>query len=287
MTRGSVGLAAVLVVLVGAFAVRASRRSLVVVSPPLPPPATAAGPVVPHLSASASAAPEPGYIGVIVAAKTVDLAPKGEGRVVRVLAHPGDHVAEGAPLAEIDTRALRTDLHLAEAHLADAEERLERRKGLAANVLSVEELANARALVVERRNRVELLRQQSNDARLPAPFDAMVAQQYADPGSIVGPGRPVVRLISADGVRVRFAVPEEPIGTLVIGAPIPLAVTGLERPLIGTVDSISPEVDAAARMILVVGKVDVPAEWRMRVASGMVTRVALLPRGANSAPIKP
>jgi RND family efflux transporter MFP subunit len=216
------------------------------------------------------------FLGVLLAGETVEVAPKIEGRLEQVLVRPGDHVAKGAPVARLEVRTLRADLRLALASLADAKQRLKRRIPLAHGVISAEELADARAQVVARRNHVEHLKAGIADAFLPAPFEAVVAARYVNPGTFVGPSRPVVRLLSGDSIRVRFAIPETDAGKVAIRSRVRITVQPRGERFTGVVESVAPEVDAAARMIFAVATVDVPSEARAALSSGMAARVSPL-----------
>ena len=219
-------------------------------------------------------AAEVDFLGVVLAGQTVELAPRADARVERVFVKPGERVRRGAPIAQMDVRTLRADLALARATLANARRRLARRVPLADGVISPEELGDARAQVIERKTRVRQIREALADASIPAPFDGQVAQRYVDPGGMAGPNRPVVRLLSGDDVRVRFAIPERRLGEVSVGAGVRVQVTGLEVPLAGVVESVAPEVDAAARMIFAAARLEVPVRLEARVSSGMIARVA-------------
>ena len=215
-----------------------------------------------------------GFLGVVLAGQTVELGPRADARVEQVFVKPGDPVRRGTRIAQMDVRALRADLALARATLANARRRLARRVPLANGVISPEELGDARAQVIERQTRVRQIREAIADASIPAPFDGQVAQRYVDPGGMAGPNRPVVRLLSGDDVRVRFAIPEQRLGEVAVGSGVRVQVRGLDVPLAGVVESVAPEVDAAARMIFAAARLEVPVRLAARVSSGMIARVA-------------
>jgi RND family efflux transporter MFP subunit len=216
------------------------------------------------------------FLGVVLSGESVDLAPKTEGRIQVLYVKAGQKVARGAIVAEIDVRALRQSLTVAEAALLDAQQRLARRNGLAAGVLSQEELSNAKMLVLEKRGRVDELRALVADARVRAPFDGIISARYLDSGAMAGPGHPIARLVGGTGdVRVRFALPEDQAARVSAGNRARVTVSALERPVAARVESVSPEVDAAARMVFAVARLDVSAELARRLSAGMVARVAI------------
>jgi RND family efflux transporter MFP subunit len=216
------------------------------------------------------------FLGVLLTGEDVDIAPKVEGRVSTISVKPGDRVRKNQLLAHMDVRAARESLRLAEASLADAKARLARRVGMAAGVLSQEEIGNAQAMVLERKARVGELRALINDADVRAPFDGAVTTRFLDPGAIAGPTRPILRLVGGNDVRVRFAIPEEQTGNVTTGMRARLRLQSRPTPLFAIVESVAPEVDAAARMTFAVARVQLPkGDSRLSgLAAGMVARVA-------------
>jgi RND family efflux transporter MFP subunit len=213
------------------------------------------------------------FLGVVLTGQDVDVAPRVEGRVLVVLVKPGDRVRKNQPLAHMDVHAARDSLRLAEATLADAQARLARRTGMAAGVLSQEEISNAAALVLERRARVGELRALINDAAVRAPFDGAVSTRFLDPGAMAGPARPILRVVGGNDVRVRFAIPEERTGNVTAGMRAHLQLASQAQPLLAVVESVAPEVDAAARMTFAVARVELPSRAAARLAAGMVAHV--------------
>jgi RND family efflux transporter MFP subunit len=250
--------------------------------PPRARPLAAAASTAVATPAAQAPAARADFLGVVLSGETVDLAPKIDGRLQAVRVKPGDRVLRGAVVAELDTRAARQALALAEASLADAQERLKRRSGLAEGVLSVEEISNARVLVLDKKARVDELRSLVTDARLRAPFDGVVAQRYVDAGAMAGPTRPVVRLLGARDARVRFAVTEESAARVTVGMRAWLTVKASDRPLPLRVESVAPEVDTAARVIFAVARVEAPAPILRKLSDGMVGRVSIDDEGERA-----
>jgi len=139
----------------------------------------------------------------------------------------------------------------------------------------MEELADARAQVAERRGRVEHLERAIADTFIIAPFNGVVAECYVEPGGLAGPSRPIARLLSNDIPRLRFAMPEAQARRVVVGTHIQVRLTSSDEALGGVVESVVPEVDAAARMIFAVARVDVPAILKSLVSAGMLARVRI------------
>ncbi len=240
------------------------------------------------------------YLGVVVADQTVDVAANLEGRLADVLVRVGDEVERGAPVAYLDLRTLESDLALARAsykaaraeeakarlEVTDAETRLKRAVKLgsfspAADLetaqserkLASTRLDSARAGVAEAQARIAKLEVSRTDASVRAPFTGVVAARYLDPGALVHAQTPIIRLISAAALRVRFAVPEDEARTLKLGKGITARLPALGTELRGTIETVAPEVDPAARMIFVEAKLQVPTAAAARPATGLLARV--------------
>ena len=242
---------------------------------------------------------------MMVAPETVDVTSQLEARVAVIEVRPGDHVTRGAVVARLDTRSAGHELAIAAAELAAArtardqakldeaqsDERLSRRESVVelrsetVRTVSEEELsasryqqkvaavkvAAAEANVSSKAAHLAQLRLLLAEGAVRAPFDGAVAARYADVGSLVGKGAPIVRIIESGELRVRFAIPEERANALAVGDPVRI-VAGAET-LTGVVEKLNPEIDAAARMIFAEASLDLPARSSARVRSGQVARV--------------
>jgi RND family efflux transporter MFP subunit len=253
---------------------------------PPPPPRLIDG----DLAAADSPAPLPEFIGVLVLGYTVEVAPKFEGKVEEVFVHPGDHVKQGTPLAHVDLKKTRDDLEIARADLQgleaeeqDANQKLRRRIPLSGGAVSREEVSSARAVahaahakVLSQRTRIEQLTLALHEAELRAPFAGVVATRYVDPGAVVGPGKPVARLLESGGEpEVRFAVPEEYSRELAVGRGIHVSAPSLPVAIEGQIVSVAPEVASGSRFVFAAARLHLPPTLQPRVSSGVVAHVTL------------
>jgi RND family efflux transporter MFP subunit len=255
------------------------------------------------LAVEAAAPPKPSeYLGVVIAEQVVDVAANLDGRLAEVLVRVGDRVAPGAAVAKLDQRDIESDLAVARAELkaaraadkrarielADADAKLERTTKLGALVpaadleaaryetkLAANRLEGANAGVAEASARVAKLETLRTDASVRAPFAGLVAARYLDPGARVHAQTPIVRIISADTLRVRFAVPEGEARGLAAGTPILARIATVGVEIGGTVETVAPEVDPAARMIFAEASLGDPAPGGVRPPAGAVARVSL------------
>jgi membrane fusion protein (multidrug efflux system)/multidrug efflux system membrane fusion protein len=266
------------------------------------------------LGDSRTAHDDAAFLGVVIAPQTVDVTSQLEARLRDIKVRPGDAIDRGAVLAKLDTRSARHELAIARAELAaakteheraklelaQADERLTRRQTVVqlpsqtVGTVSEEEVSSSRyqekiaavrvaaaeASVASKEAHFEQLRALLAEGAVRAPFDGTVTARYADIGSMIHKGAPIVRFIERGELRVRFAVPEEQADSVVMAAPVRIVVG--DQTVAGVVEKIAPEVDAASRMVFVEASLDIPAASRARVRSGEVARVRTIERAESA-----
>lgn len=244
------------------------------------------------------------FIGVVVGRYSVDITPRFDGSVREVHVRLGDRVKKNDLLALIDFPAVRADLRLAMAglrtvdvekertavELAAAQEQFSRRTALGKESLATsEDVATARygqelarvrvessnASSVEKRARIEQLQKDVAAGELRAPFDGVIAARLVDPGASVTATTRIVRIISADDLLVRFAVPEFKAHRIEIGLPVKVVVGDQKLQISGKVEKIAPEVDSASRMIVVEATIEGNTSPGV-VVSGLMAHVSLV-----------
>ena len=238
------------------------------------------------------------YVGVIFARQLVDIAARSDGRLEAIYVHLGDHLKPGEVVAKMESYALTQQLDMAEAtlrsaqaevrsasvELKDAEVRHNRREQLVhAGLLSKEELATATVQVERARTTLEVAQarlaeqqarvRQAKDALantvITATFEGTVAARYLDPGAMVRVGNPVINLMRAEDLWVRFAAPEQIRLTLPVGASVSVRLPGLPEVIPGTIAHIAPGVDTMSQEVVVEAKLQVPAAWRGQMQPGL------------------
>jgi RND family efflux transporter MFP subunit len=262
------------------------------------PPAPAAPAALP--SGPAAQQPRKGWIGVVVARQSVDVKADSQGRLQAVRVAIGDRVKRGDSIAILDTSLAAQDLEMARSQLrgaqiderrsademAEAQARNDRRQKNP-DFFSKEDLAQAelqsktaraayevaRSRVSEQEARVRQLQTSLSRNEIRAPFDGRVAERFADPGAVVGPGTPVVRLISAGDLLVRAAVPPEEARRLRVGQPVTVSLRTQSLQVPGTLERVAPEVDAASQMVLVEIHLALSPEVESRLQTGLVADV--------------
>jgi RND family efflux transporter MFP subunit len=243
-----------------------------------------------------------GFVGVLVAAESVDVAPRFEGVIAEVRVRAGDRVAAGQIVAEMDAAPLREELRAAEAalratvaaqrqadvDLRDAERTLETETAAVAAGTSARQARDdaevavqraraarerARSLVAEERSRVETARARLDDTGLRAPFAGVIGMRYKDAGSTIGAGTAIVRVVGEGGLRLRFAVPPGELRDLAPDQEVDAAIETVDAPVPAVIRQVSPALDPASGMILVEAELRPPAEVASRLRPGMPAEV--------------
>ncbi len=212
-----------------------------------------------------------------------DLASKIAGRLTQVAVRLGDRVRKGELLAQVDDSDLqrqyeevKAQVDVAEANrlravaqLEEARSELRRLEELFSDgLISTGEIESARAGAAaleaqlkaaqaqkqQSEVRVRLLAQQIGETLLTAPFPGVVAARYLNSGSFVQAGTPIVRLVEAGPLRVRFWVPEEGLAGVSPGVSFEITTqsTGKQR-FSGRVTRLSGEVNRRNRTVAVDG----------------------------------
>ncbi len=267
------------------------------------PPPSAPRPA-PAVAASPAPAPRPGWIGVVVARQSVDVKSDSQGRLQMMHVSIGDHVRKGDPIATLDTSLATQDLEMARSvlrgsqvdeqrakdEMTEAKVRNDRRQKYP-EIVSKDDLGQAELQaktttaayevahqrVVEQAARVRQMETSLSRNEVRAPFEGRVAERFADSGAVVGPGTPLVRLISAGDLLVRAAVPPEEARHLNPGEPVTVSVRTLSLKIPGEIQRIAPEVDAASQMVLIEVHLSPTPEMEGRLQTGLVVDVGAGP----------
>jgi RND family efflux transporter MFP subunit len=189
------------------------------------------------------------FLGELMAAEQPPLSARIMAHVVDVGVREGDRVAAGTPLVELDPRELDDGVAMAEAALVAAREGqaasqvalAAQRESTARDEVLVEagaisreawdrssaalaaaqardEAASAQLTAAERA--LDSARTRRGYATIVAPFDGVVAARLVDRGDLAVPGKPLLALLPASGMRVRVKVPVETLVLLEPGTPV-------------------------------------------------------------------
>lgn len=206
------------------------------------------------------------YAGEVRAQLESRLAFRVGGKLIKRQAELGQHVVAGQVLAQLDPQDYRLAADAARAQVAAATtsrdlaaadyRRYQELK--AQNFISGAELErrdstlkSAQAQLQQAQSQLAVQGNQADYAVLTAAVSGVVTAVDAEPGQVVTAGAPVLR-IAADGVRdVVFAVPEDKVAAIKVGAPVMLRVWAQTAELSGKVREVAASSDPVTRTYLV------------------------------------
>ena len=217
--------------------------------------------------------------GIVQPAREAFVSSRVMGPVIAVKASSGDTVTKGATLVEIQPETSRGQVAQAEGALAQAkaaltlaERNFKRFEALHADKAASEvefdmarmQFEQAQGAVEQAEGAVRAARAVAGETRVTAPFAARVVQRMVEVGDMAAPGRPLIRLESLEGRRLRLTIREGDIGRVELGQEIPVTLDSFTEvgQLAGTVAEIVPSADPATHTFTVkvdLGTGDVPS----------------------------
>jgi RND family efflux transporter MFP subunit len=259
------------------------------------------------------------FTGSLVAASRVEITPRVAGRLDRIFVDIGDTVRRGDLLASLDAdvfeqelRQARAELAVARASLSEAEASLEAaRRALtrirelrAQRVASQSELDAAETEVQAQAARLELARSQieQREAALQGAqirlsytqlravwhgedAERLVAERFADEGSILQANAPVLALVEPDPLRAVVFVTERDYARLQPGQEVSLTTEAYpDERFTGTVLRLAPEFRETSRQARV--EIGVPNPDR-RLRPGMFVEANIRIRRVEAATTVP
>ncbi|WIY53207.1 efflux RND transporter periplasmic adaptor subunit [Devosia sp. YIM 151766] len=203
--------------------------------------------------------------GSLAPQKQTQLASQVSGRVVAVMARPGDAVSAGDVLLQLDTESLRIQLdqqtstaEATRAQLVLAESQLSRttdliQRGLAASSGIEQAQSSAEALranLAALEGQVEAARIALQNATLKAPMDGIISERSVSAGQTVQQGASLFTIVDLDTLELNAAAPVGTSAELAKGQAVTISVEGLAgRSFAGVVDRINPIAVAGTRTI--------------------------------------
>ncbi len=226
---------------------------------------------------------EMSLLGAVEASRDATLSTTRGGYVESVLVKTGDQVSKGTLLAKVDSELHRVLLEQATAQFDLAEAEYKRAVGLgdliAESQLQAAETQMAVAKAGLRQAQLNLER-----AQVRAPFGGRIGAVHVEAGEVVGPGRPVIRLVALRKVKVVLNVADRDVVSLRKGMPVVIRLQAVSQVFEGQLSSISPVADMDTRSFQVEVTVDNP---KRNLLPGMIARVELGREIADAAVLIP
>ncbi len=234
-----------------------------------------AGPALPPINTT----------GLVVAADEMRLSFKVGGVIAQLPARVGDRVRQGQLLARIDLT--EADAALEQAQRADEKARRDLARGerlQADEVIALEQLQNLRTAAAMAAAQLRAARFNHDRATIVAPRDAVVLRRLAEPQELVPAGQPVLVIGAQDsGYVVRAGLSDRELVQVHSGDTVTVTLDAFAgTALSAKVTRIGAAADERSGLFEIEALLQAPPAG---VATGMVARVSITPRGAGDTPL--
>lgn len=208
------------------------------------------------------------------------------GTVKTVHFHLGQHVAKGQLLATLDPTSIQSSHNAAKASLEQAEDAYRRMKVLHdKGSLPEIQWVEVQSKLRQARSIEEIASKNLKDCNLYAPFGGVIAEKSVETGQNIIPGMGVARLVTADMLKVKIAVPETEIAAITSGQKAEITVPALgEQRFTGTVVEKGAVANSLSRSYEVKLRI---ANASAELMPGMVTEVRMKQKEAIEQPVIP
>ena len=206
------------------------------------------------------------YVATLKSRDSAVVMPQVEGIITQIFVHSGEHVADGAPMMQIDPAKQQATLRSQEsataaqlAQLKLAQQSYDRTSGLAAaGVVSKQELDNARAALDAAQAQLQSLGAQVNEQQVQLHYYKVVAPRAGVVGDVpVRVGDRVItttQLTTVDrpgSLEAYIYVPIEKSSQLKINLPVQIVDGSGNQLATSRITFISPQVDNSTQTVLV------------------------------------
>lgn len=234
-------------------------------------PAVTVGPENMTVAALTQLKSGPSFSGSLAPDREAAIRAEVPGRIVRILAEPGQRVGTGTLLAVIDVGgaaenelSARAGVRTAELSYQNAQRNEERAERLAqAGAIAERDLeqartasAAARAQLDQARAGLALATRQVGNTQVRAPFSGIVATRTASAGDVVAPGAALFTVVDPSSMKLEASIPAEQLSLARIGAPVSFGVNGYPgRTFSGTITRVSPVADPTTRQVRIIATI--------------------------------
>jgi membrane fusion protein (multidrug efflux system) len=179
---------------------------------------------------------------------------KTSGIVLALMTEEGQRVHKGQLLARLDNDHQRLQVAQAQAAMRKLESNYERsQKMVAAKLVSTEANDQIRYDLENARATLNIAQLELSYTNITAPISGVVAQRMVKQGNLVQLNAPLFRIVDDSKLEAVLSVPERELATMKTGLPVSLLVDAVSgKQFTGTIDRISPVVDAASGTFRVV-----------------------------------
>ncbi len=192
-------------------------------------------------------------VGSVAAVQGVTVSADMPGIVEKITFTSGAGVRKGALLVQLDTSQERAQLAAAESQRRLSGVNLERMRGLRQKgVVAQAELDKIQAESQQASAGTSEIQAMIERKRIRAPFSGVLGIRHVNLGQYLNAGDPVVSLQTLDPIYVNFAVPQQELARLQVGAAVRVTAEGMEGVgATGKITAFDSVVDEATRNVQV------------------------------------
>lgn len=168
------------------------------------------------------------YPGYLEEGQSIDIAFKYGGTLQHLNVKEGDQVRKGQVLAQSSSPTLDNTLRSAQATLNQAQDAYDRLKKVHDNgSLPDIKWKEMEANLEKAQSAYDLALAMMRDQTLTAPFNGTVTSVNAQVGENITPLRPIMKLISAEGLVAKISVPENEIAKIIVNEEAEIVIPAL------------------------------------------------------------
>ena len=225
-------------------------------------------------------------VGSLLAARSVQLAPETDGRVIEVGLQDGARVKAGDLLFRLDDSVTEAELAQAQAELSLARADLKRARNLAKqSFVSKQSREEAAANVKVLAAKLAVVSARLAKSRIVAPFNGRSGLVGVNVGEYVTKGTALVRLDDLSSLKLDIRVPERLLAQVQAGQSIRVSFDAYPaREFNAKVETIDTAIDSAGRSLVVRGRIKNDEDL---LRPGMFARARLVIEARESAVVIP
>ncbi|MEI9938958.1 MAG: efflux RND transporter periplasmic adaptor subunit [Pseudomonadota bacterium] len=213
-------------------------------------------------------------VGTIAPVKGVALSNDSPGVVSKISFESGALVKQGQVLVELDTSVERAQLASAVVRHELAVVNVNRSRALIKEqVTSQSQVDTDESAVKSAATDAQTIQAQIARKIVRAPFAGRLGIRAVNVGQYLNPGTTLTVLQAVGAVYVDFSVPQQQLGTIVVGMPVKIQIEGSSGPpQDGVIAAVDPTIDSTTRMIKLRATVPNAAD---KLSPGMFANVAV------------
>lgn len=201
--------------------------------------------------------------GTFAAQQDLKLAAQSQGQIKTLLVKKTQFITKGTLLATIDNSSLSSQLATSKATLEKAQQDAKRMSNaLTTGGVTQQEVESAQLQVQNAQTQVTQLQQQMQNFQIIAPMDGVVNDIYAEAGSFVTPGTPVLEIVDITKLLLTVRINQNMLPDLKLGQKVNVTTDVYPNKIFeGKVATVNVKADASQKIevgVSVVNSSDAP-----------------------------